>query len=170
MNPSQNAAFASIVLAIVLPPSASAVDASREMWDQGGPACQLSVPTISSQVRPRATGMRNEGTSNEFVICQYTANSTSFTSAEIHVSSIDGANHSVQCTAMDGDIPQGTFYSTKSAGTGTGTTEYGVIGWGPGDFGATGTFPRLTFSVTCTLPHGASIVRVHANYDEYVGG
>lgn len=73
--------LATVAAGLMVSPSASAVDASRSFWDQGGAACQLSKPTIDTVVRPRATGMRNEGTVNAFVICQYASGSGLFTNA-----------------------------------------------------------------------------------------
>lgn len=64
-----NSLFATAFVASVLAAlPAQATTMTRTMEDQGGPACQLSVPTTSTQVRPRASGMRNEGTTNAFVI------------------------------------------------------------------------------------------------------
>ena len=162
-----HAASATILAALLLAsPRASALDVSRQLWGQGGPSCQLSVPTTSSQVRPRATGMRNEGTTNQFVICQYAATSAMFTTAGMFVSSIDGANHTVQCTAMKGgaDAP---VYSTKQIDTGT--SGFASLSWYPADFGTTTNFGNYLFSVTCTLPAGAAINSVYGYYTDYVG-
>lgn len=150
---------------------ASAATATRYLFDQGGPACQLSVPTISSKVRPRANGMRNEGTSNEFVICQYTRNGGgSFKYVSISVSPFDGSDHAIQCTAMNGDVVNGTYYSTKTFFTGTNPSWYGYAQWTPPDFNQAGaSFANSTTSVTCILPPGASIILVGASYDEDVG-
>jgi len=147
---------------------AIAVEKSRELWDQGGPACQLSVPTTSSKVRPRATGMRNEGTVNEFVICQYASTSSAFKAAYIYFQTIDGANHAVQCTGMRGTSAGGdAFYSTKSGETDT--YSYNQLSWLPGDFGETTDFGNAMFSVTCILPAGASLIATQATYAEDVG-
>jgi hypothetical protein len=51
-------AGAFLVSALLAVQPADAVNAQRYIQDQGGAACQLSVPTISSQVRPRASFMR----------------------------------------------------------------------------------------------------------------
>ena len=155
-----NAAFATM--------PAAAVEKSRFLWDQGGPACQLSVPTTSSQVRPRATGMRNEGTSNQFVICQYASTSSAFTNAYIYFQTIDGANHTVQCTGMRGTAAGGdAFYSTKSGDTDV--AGYNQFTWSPADFGETTDFGNAMFSVTCILPAGTSLIATQAIYAEDVG-
>ncbi|GAA5002659.1 hypothetical protein FNZ56_08780 [Pseudoluteimonas lycopersici] len=166
-------AFATTILVASLMGAtpASAAPATRYLFDQGGPACQLSVPTISSKVRPRANGMRNEGTANEFVICQYSRNGGgSFKYVSISVSTFDGIDHAIQCTAMTGDVANGTSYSSKNFSTGTNPNWYGFAQWVPSDFGQAGTaFVNSTASVTCILPPGASIILVAASYDEDVG-
>jgi hypothetical protein len=169
LNSSTASILAGAMLAATLQP-ASAATASRTLWDQGGPACQLSVPTISSLVRPRATGMRNEGTTSQFIICQYASTSDAFTAAAIYFSTIDGANHNVQCTGMSGTSAGGAaLYSTKNGATGTNPASYSGIAWSPADFGGTTNFGNSLFSVTCILPAGASIIVTEANYDENIG-
>lgn len=146
-----------------------AVNAQRYIQDQGGAACQLSVPTISSQVRPRASGMRNEGTSSEFVICQYPGVGD-FSEVDMRIESIDGAVHNIQCTAVDGDTQVSLVYASKTAST---EEEGGsaLLKWFPADFGWTNS-PMLyfpDFSVTCNLPPGTAITNIAAAYTEYVG-
>ena len=149
---------------------AAAVDAARSYWDQGGSACQLSVPTTTSLVRPRATGMRNEGTSNQFVICQIAGTSDVFTSAAVRLVSIDGASHSVSCTGANGNLSAGLNYSTIYVSTGSSTTLGSVITWFPANFGSsTSTFKNAMFSITCNLPAGAAVMFVTATYNEYIG-
>jgi len=144
----------------------SAVTMTRYQWDQGGPNCQLSVPTTSTMVRPRATGMRNEGTANEFVICQLSSTSSAFTSAVVYITTIDGANHTMKCTGVKGAADAPT-YSTKQIDTGT--AGYQALTWAPADFGGTTNFGNPIFSVTCTLPGGTAIIATEATYTEDVG-
>src|SRR5690242_8566521 len=58
---------------------AQAVTQSVFAYTNPGGACQLSIPTTNTGVRPKATGFRNEGTVNNFVICGYTKISNSST-------------------------------------------------------------------------------------------
>jgi len=149
---------------------ASAATASRIMEDQGGPACQLSVPTTSTQVRPRASGMRNEGTTGAFVICQFAATSSPFTQAGITLVSIDGANHTVSCTGMSGYVTQSAYYATFNIYVQASDQAGTSVGWNSGYFDPSlGTLPSRGFSVTCNLPPGTSIVGTLAYYDEDVG-
>jgi len=142
----------------------------RIMEDQGGPACQLSVPTTSTQVRPRASGMRNEGTSNAFVICQFAATSSPFTQAGIILASIDGSDHSLSCTGMSGYPTQTAYYSTFNILVRASDTAGVSIGWNSAYFDPSlGTLPSRGFSVTCNLPPGMAIISTLAFYDEDVG-
>ena len=60
---------AGVALAFGLSGTAHAVTQTRVTQIPAGAACQLSVPTIDTAVRPRATGFRNEGTTSAFTIC-----------------------------------------------------------------------------------------------------
>jgi hypothetical protein len=161
-------AGALLLSALAMQP-ADAVNVQRYIHDQGGAACQLSLPTISSKVRPRASGMRNEGASTEFVICQYPG-VADFSAVDMSFESIDGAVHDIQCTAVDGDAQVGLVYAPKTVST---DEEGGraLLAWLPADFGW-GNSPMLyfqDFSVTCSLPPGTAITHLSAAYTEDVG-
>lgn len=159
-----------LVAGLAIPASTTATTVTRVMEDQGGPACQLSVPTTSTQVRPRASGMRNEGTASAFVICQFAATSSPFTQAGIVLASIDGADHTLSCTAMSGYPTQVAYYSTFSVFVRASDTAGTSIGWNSGHFDPSlDTLPSRGFSVTCNLPPGMAIVSTLAFYDEDVG-
>lgn len=166
MKPINVVAITVLAAAALSSHPAVAVTKDRTNWDQGGPNCQLSVPTISSMVRPRATGMRNEGTTNEFIICQFAATSSAYNYVNVYVSAIDGVNHTVKCTGVAG-AADGPTYSTKQVDTGT--AGYTAIHWLPADFGETTTIGNPIFSVTCTLAAGSSIIATEAGYTEDVG-
>lgn len=157
------------LIALLAATPASAVFVHRVLSDQGGPACQLSVPTTSSNVRPRANGMRNEGTTNQFVICQYQSNGGgNFSNVVIYVASFDGVGHSFQCTGMNGTIMDGSSYVTDDMFAPA--TGWNHANWVPTDFGQPGPdFTSPYFSVTCLLPPGASILATSAEYNEDVG-
>lgn len=159
--------FVAVLLAAMPAPAATV---QRIMEDQGGPACQLSVPTTSTQVRPRASGMRNEGTTSAFVICQFAATSSPFTQAGITLASIDGANHNVSCTGMSGYPTQTAYYSTFNIFVRATDTAGVGVGWNSAYFDPSlGTLPSRGFSVTCNLPPGMAIINTLALYDEDVG-
>jgi hypothetical protein len=129
------AAFVSLLAA----GSATAVTRSRHMADQGGSRrfrLPIEHPTIASNVRQRAAGIRNGGSTNTFVICQFASNGgNNFFFANLYVYSFDGVDHSVACTGMSGGILATAAYSTQQIATGTGAPAYGVIEWRPQSFG-----------------------------------
>ena len=145
----------------------SALTVSRDQWDQAGSACQLVAPTTSSKVRQQAAGMRNEGTTNEFVICQFTSTSP-LEWATINFQSLDGVDHVVNCTGMVGTTLGFVAYSSKSAAMGPDWWPAEIV-WMPADFGESGDFGSALFSVTCLLPAGTQLVTLGSGYAEDVG-
>jgi len=124
-------------------------------------ACQLSIPTTSTQVRPKATGFRNESpTASAFVICGYTNPTAGSVKIFIlRTASIDGAAHTFNCTGVAGNAGTGTpqVYATKSITT----TADGLAvstSWAPADFGIETNFGATFPSVTCTLPPQVAII------------
>jgi len=159
---------------------ASAVTQSRVQIETGSNMCTLSVPTIDSKIRPRANGFKNEGTTNQFVICSFDAppgayyiNGTAFSAVYLWLISLDGVARSVTCTGVN-SLP-GTYIfdpvfvpKTLSVASTSDWTEYA---WAPADFGGTSTIPFSSgaFSVTCVLPPNVSIVAGRADSLEDVG-
>ena len=152
----------------------------------GANMCQLSVPTTDTKVRPKATGFRNEGTTNAFVICTFDSPPggagpmNEFTFAGVVLKSMDGANHDVTCTGVNSVADAGGVglsepqYISKTV-TVNDESEGGVLGvpvqWEPEDFGSTGTIPDSSglFSITCILPPQVSIKSGGAGSEEDVG-
>ena len=123
-------------------------------------ACQLSVPTTDTKVRPRANGYRNEGTTSQFVICGmggYENNSVMY--AALLASSMDGVAHSMSCTGFTGLAGfDGPHYSTKTLSVPA--SGYVVQKWGAEDFGGTAgqvIYAGINLSVTCTLPPNVAL-------------
>ena len=135
--------------------------------------CALSVPTTDTAVRPKATGFRNEGKTNAFVICAFDSppgqpDTDPFEvpwdlqAVELNFVSIDGKPHGFDCTAVNSWDDGGAGFSApmqyiakKVQLTGSPFT---TIRWNAADFGATTTIPTSgIFSVTCLLPPGAAI-------------
>ena len=52
-------------VALVAAPSAMAATQAKTYEFPAADACQLSIPTTDTKVRPRANGYRNEGTPNQ---------------------------------------------------------------------------------------------------------
>ncbi|QDQ74579.1 hypothetical protein FNZ56_12150 [Pseudoluteimonas lycopersici] len=170
----------SIATRILLPPAIlacglalSAPAGAATVYEYVNPAvaCQLSIPTTDTKVRPKASGYRNESDSNgAFVICGYgkPTSSSSITQINLTLLSMDGASHSVDCTAVS--AVNGTNntqkYVTKTAVV-SGTNGITVT-WNPGDFGSTsGDIPFTPSpSVTCILPPQTAITQVIDAYNQ----
>jgi hypothetical protein len=148
----------------------------RQNWGYGNPAdaCQLSIPTTDTQVRPKASGFRNESTGKSaFVICGYNTPSYDSTSKQIliYFTSMDGVSRNISCTAVSGMAgAEDMFYSTKSiSSTAAGT--YTALLWTAADFGGTTDIPYGEApSVTCTLPPQTAITQVINAFDYEIGG
>lgn len=157
-----------LALGITLSLPADAATQSRIVRAHGGTACQLSIPTTDTKVRPKALGFRNEGTSSAFAICGVPTPNGTTSEFGLYFLTIDGINHAVNCTAVYG-IPSGPpIYSSKSVDTGTNTGAEKLLVWDPSDFG----IPSMDFayvSVTCNLPGQASVSRLYLYYNEDVG-
>ena len=149
-----------------------AVTQSRLKRVAAGPACQLSIPTTDTQVRPKAAGFRNEGTKSEFVICQLDTPDGDLTYTDIYFGSIDGVPHTVDCTGVNGHslFAGAIAYSSKSVSTDA-SGSYGFMSWTPADFGGAGPGMPFTgfFSITCTLPAKTFIGVMGMQYSEDVG-
>ena len=168
---------------------ADAALARRFVQLNGSGMCTLSIPTIDTKVRPKATGFRNEGTANAFVICNFTSlpgndGGTGIPSDPEAVAllpySIDGADHAVTCTAVNsahgfsslGGVPQQYVSKTLTVNN-TGT--FGDVGteflWAPADFGGTDYIPAQAgfFSITCNLPPNVAINVGLMQGDEEIG-
>lgn len=176
MRTMEHAAIAAAVLGVGLGMSlpSRAVTQSVFAYTNPGAACQLSIPTTNTGVRPKATGFRNEGTVNNFVICGYTKISNSatfFKSMVIGMVSMDGVDHDVSCTAVTGLQGQSTLVYASATITAPASGSLVFKVWVPADFGSADTMIPNAYepSVTCNLPPQVSIVYMAGNYDLEVG-
>jgi hypothetical protein len=182
--------FWAIALAAGLAPSlpAAAVTQSRNQIQIGANACMLSIPTTDTKVRPKATGFRNEGATNAFVICAFDtppggySGLTDYSRIFIVLKSLDGASHDVTCTGVNSAADGGLVgfsaqqYVAKTVAVND-TGEAGTFGvpvyWYPEDFGAapdtTIPYSGGLFSITCKLPPQVSVKYVFADTKEDVG-
>jgi hypothetical protein len=177
--------FVAASMTLSLP--ADAVTQGRYSIQTGANMCTLSVPTIDTKVRPKATGFNNEGTTNAFVICSFnpppgsTGISSGFDSVDLVLKSLDGNDHSVTCTAVNsvagaefGDIPAPQYVS-KTLVVNDANPDTQTLGtdfhWAPEDFGGTDTIPFSggTISVTCILPPQVSVKLGTGLSDEDIG-
>jgi hypothetical protein len=145
--------------------SAQAVTITKTVFVDPSAACQLSIPTTDTGVRPRATGYRNEGV-NAFVICgaTYLYSSLTVSSLQINLRAFDGATHDMTCTAVDRSSSGGNeVYSSKSVSVGSGAN---FISWMPADLN---NFSNFAVSVTCSLPSGVAIAGIRLSVPDDVG-
>ena len=170
-------AAAIVTAGLAMAPVAQAVTQGRVIKAQGGPACQLSVPTTATTVRPRATGIRNEGTTSAYVICQSESSTGELTGIQMYVTSIDGTPRNVTCTAVNGyNIAPSLMniaYSPKTLATDSSGGIVAIFDWVATDFGgaaAGDNFPNSGWSsVTCLLPPQTAINLFAVFYNEDVG-
>lgn len=139
-----------------------------------GRACQLSIPSTDTKVRPKASGYRNEGTTNQFVICgldNLDFQTQTILSMGIGLASFDGVAHTVSCTAVTGTTGLSTLqYATSNISVPA--TSYTQKVWDAVDFG--GTFGNkipgsLVPSITCTLPPNVAITYLFEYSDIDIG-
>ena len=167
--------LSSAVIACAFAMPAPSHAALRQNWGYGNPAdaCQLSIPTTDTQVRPKASGYRNESTSKSaFVICGYSTPTYDSTSKQIliYFTSMDAVSRNISCTAVSGMAgAEPMVYSTKSiSSTAAGT--YTALLWTASDFGGTTDIPYGEApSVTCTLPPQTAITQVINAFDYDIG-
>jgi hypothetical protein len=168
--------IAVLALGLGMGQSAHAATQNRLMAALGSDSCKLSVPTTDTKVRPRATGFRNEGTTNQFVICTlHTDNgpgggfgTAPLIDAGLLATSLDGVDHAVTCTGVNSfAILQDQQFIAKTQNTGTGYTQFW---WDQDDFGSTTGIPTTgVFSITCILPPNVSLDLVLSNMSEDIG-
>ena len=162
------AASAFLGMAMGMAQPAQAVTISKPMLIDPAMACQLSLPTIDTAVRPRATGYRNEGAAGTFVICgtAYFSNSVNIaTNLLLQMTAFDGATHaSVSCTAVNRQSSgSDAVFSTKLLDVGASGASFS---WVPADLN---NFNGFVNSVTCNVPPGVAITAVRLVFPDDVG-
>ncbi|MFT3898076.1 MAG: hypothetical protein QM719_10360 [Thermomonas sp.] len=163
--------LAGTALAFGLAGTAQADTVTRLAQVPAGMGCHLSIPTVETAVRPRATGFRNEGTASVFAICGIQDPVQGAVSeATITFYSLDGKPHTFSCTGVNGWPDEGHYlYSTKSV-TATSPTSRTSLVFEPTDFGGTGTMPQDGFmTVTCALPPNVSVGTMSMHYSKDIG-
>ena len=155
--------IAAVVLASAAHPAKAGTEI-RYQNAQGGVVCQLSIPTVDTTVRAKATGFRNEGTTSSFAICgMESSNSRSdvgtIQQISIGLYSLNQSAKTVSCTAVNGFANGTPIYSTKNASVAAnGATT--TLTFDASDFGGTAgnPLPESDFwSITCNLPGNSAI-------------
>jgi hypothetical protein len=187
MKPSPSIALSALAAAWLAAAPAEAATQNRTVTTPGARLCTLSIPTTDTGVRPKATGFRNEGTSNAFVICAFdsapgqTNNAASELGSDpyvvtIYFSSMDGKTHTFNCTGVNSwPAPYAPMavpmqYSAKSVVVDPNDPSAEQIAWTHWDFGGAANIPTSgSFSVTCLLPPGVAILLGRLAAEEDVG-
>ena len=144
----------------------------ESMFFNTAQACQLSIPTIDSKVRPRATSYNNEGTTNAFVICGYAhpaIASGGLIDLDLAVRSLDGVARNLTCTAVNGyaGITAQTYVSKTVTVPSTG---FALFDLNPSDFGGTTEIlDSGAMSVTCILPPNVGFTVATVTYNIEIG-
>jgi len=155
--------IAAVVLASAAHPAKAGTE-FRYQNAQGGVVCQLSIPTVDTTVRAKATGFRNEGTTSSFAICgMESSNSRSdvgtIQQISIGLYSLNTSAKTVSCTAVNGFANGTPIYSTKNASVAAnGATT--TLTFDASDFGGTAgnPLPQSDFwSIICNLAGNSAI-------------
>lgn len=162
--------IAAVVLASAAHPAKAGTE-FRYQNAQGGIVCQLSMPTLDTSVRAKATGFRNEGTSSSYGICgMESSNSQDSTGTirqlSIGLYSLNQSAKTVSCTAVNGFANGAPIYSTKNASVAAnGATT--TLTFDATDFGGTAGDPLPDsdfWSITCNLPGNSAIGNLVAKF------
>lgn len=174
MKLSHSVAVPALALAWLIAMPAQAETQLRTVTTPAARLCTLSIPTTDTGVRPKATGFRNEGTTNAFVICAFDSapGQDNIHSADVgtdpgivwlYFTSFDGKAHSFDCTGVNswGSVAYGTGpmqYITKTAEVDADPETVDGLNWGSSDYGTATHIPTSgAFSITCLLPPGIAI-------------
>lgn len=187
MNGIRMAFFVALVGTAAVLPTARAVTQARFLTVPAARLCTLSVPTTSTNVRPKATGFRNEGTTSAFVICAFDSGpgqtSLEFPpqtydpfEVDMWFAALDGKAHTFTCTAVNSWPGFGVAfmeYVPKTVTLDPASSYYPMtsIFWQPWDFNwGDLTIPTSgALSVTCTLPPGVAILLGGTRVNDDVG-
>jgi hypothetical protein len=185
MKLSQCIAASALAAAWLVATPAQAGYITRQNSTPGARLCTLSIPTTDTKVRPKATGFRNEGTANAFVICAFDTPPGEQALAPVEIPSdpfgiqlflgtIDGKSHGIDCTGVNSwpdasSVWGGPMqYVVKHVDVSSVAPVRAM--WSPEDFGGTSKIPTSgSFSVTCLLPPGAVIYLGSMISNEEVG-
>ena len=162
--------IAAVVLASAAHPAKAGTEI-RYQNAQGGVVCQLSIPTVDTTVRAKATGFRNEGTTSSYAICGMESsnshdNTGTIQQISIGLYSLNQSVKTVSCTAVNGFANGAPIYSSKNASVAAnGATT--TLTFDASDFGGTAgdPLPESDFwSITCNLPGNSAIGNMVTKY------
>ncbi len=162
--------IAAVVLAAATLPAKAGTE-FRYQNAQGGIVCQLSIPTVDTAVRARATGFRNEGTTSSFAICGMESSNShdgfgTIQQISMGLYSLNQSAKTISCTAVNGFANGSPIYASKNASVAAnGATT--TLTFDASDFGGTAGQPLPDsdfWSITCNLPGNSGIGNVVAQF------
>ena len=163
--------IAAVVLAAATLPAKAGTE-FRYQNAQGGIVCQLSIPTVDTMARAKATGFRNEGTTSSFAICgmessnSHDGNVGTIQQISIGLYSLNQSAKTISCTAVNGFANGSPIYSSKNASVAAnGATT--TLTFTAADFGGTAGQPLPDsdfWSITCNLPGNSAIGNLVAQF------
>lgn len=138
----------------------------RTQYFNAAAHCQASLSKFDDALRKRPLAVQNEGTTSVFVTCAIPTQGQ-VQGLEVYVSSQDGSDAPVACTAVTGWHGGTNYYATKVTDTAYG---YGGFFWNASDFveGAT-EFPTSFLAMSCKLAPGTGLNDFWLHYSETVG-
>ena len=158
--------IAAVVLAAGVSPANAATE-TRYQTAQGSVVCK-PTETTASNIKAKATGLRNEGTTNTFVICGFESSNSrdsygTIQGIDMGMLGLNGASATISCTAVNGyQSVTAPAYATKSVTTAVGGGET-VLSFDASNFGgvAGDVLPNSDYwSITCLLPGNTAIGRM----------
>jgi hypothetical protein len=165
--------LSALVLAIgasVTPSDAQAVEQTRSTFTNPTGICQAALPNFEGVIRKRPLAVQNEGTTDSFITCSYTAQGgPGMTRVIAEFTNTNDGVRFMSCTGVSGytGFAQ-TEYLVKSVLMEPGAMNSLV--WDAADFeGAPTSFPSVTFSISCNLLPGIGINRSRVDFIEDVG-
>ena len=161
--------IAAVVLAAAVFPASAATE-TRYQTAQGSVVCK-PTETTASNIKAKATGLRNEGTSNTFVICGFESSNSrdafgTIQGIDMGMYGLNGASATVSCTAVNGYTGLAPVYATKSVVTAVGGGET-ILSFDASDFGGVAGDPLPNsdyWSITCLLSGNTAIGRMRTKF------
>lgn len=131
--------------------------------------CQTALPVFDGNVRKRPLAVQNEGSSNAFVTCSFTAQATDANLVTLIANNIGASPASLTCTAVTGLNTGANEYVVKTVVVPA--SGWQGMQWTGADFnGSPAKIPGIgLFNVSCALPPGVGIGNSVIAFEEDIG-
>lgn len=149
---------------------AQAVEQVRATYTNPTGICQAALPNFEGAIRKRPLAVQNEGTTDSFITCSFTAQSGGITTVTVEFTNSNDSVRIMSCTGVSGYAGGPLInYLVKNvlmqpAGAVSSLT------WNAADFpNAPAEFPSDSFSISCKLLPGTGINRSRVDFLEEIG-